>query len=153
LKNGEQCALKIISCKNYSHKTLYELPANPSPNLRSMTAIYLYPSLVLFEGTAVSIGRGTDKPFEQIGFPGNTKGRISFIPKSSEAAKDPPYANQTCVGLDLSSLAPGFFLSDQHIQLVWIEQMFDSFGDTTKFFNSYFEKLVGTRELRKQIEQ
>ena len=92
LKNGEQCALKIISCKNYSHKTLYDLPVNPSPNLRSMTAVYLYPSLVLFEGTAVSVGRGTGKPFEQIGFPGNANGRISFIPKPSEAAKNPPYA-------------------------------------------------------------
>ena len=61
--------------------------------------------------------------------------------------------NETCLGLDLSSLAPGFFLSDQHIQLVWMEQMFDSFADTSKFFNSYFEKLAGTKELRKQIEQ
>ena len=153
LKNGEQCPLKIISCKNYTHKTLYDLPVNPSPNLRSMTAVYLYPSLVLFEGTAVSVGRGTDYPFEQIGFPGNTNGRISFTPKSTEAAKNPPYLNETCLGLDLSSLAPGFFLSDPAHSVDWMEQMFDSFPDTSKFFNSYFEKLAGTKALRKQIEQ
>ena len=82
LKNGVKCRLIHILCEHYSHKDYYELPINPSPNLPNMTSVYLYPSLGLFEGTKVSVGRGTDKPFQIIGHPSLTSGDIEFTPKT-----------------------------------------------------------------------
>src|SRR5439155_3175896 len=82
LKNAVQCKLKIIKVRNYTHTDLYELPVKPSPNLPNMASVYLYPSLCLFEGTAVSVGRGTDRPFQLIGYPGFSEGHVSFTPRS-----------------------------------------------------------------------
>merc|ERR1711991_24004 len=82
LPNGKQCELFIIECENYTHKTLYKLPIKPSPNLPTQEAIYLYPSLCFFEGTHVSVGRGTNKPFQVIGYPNFEKGSYTFTPQS-----------------------------------------------------------------------
>jgi uncharacterized protein YbbC (DUF1343 family) len=90
--------LIVIPCKNYTHKSLYALPVSPSPNLKNMTAIYLYPSLCFFEGTQVSLGRGTDKPFQQFGHPSLKGYNYSFTPASMPGATDPPLKNKKCFG-------------------------------------------------------
>ena len=84
--NTGKCELRVVQLKGYDHKTFYKLPIKPSPNLPNMKSIYLYPSLCLFEGTVVSIGRGTDKPFQIIGHPDYVKGKYQFVPKSVEGA-------------------------------------------------------------------
>ncbi|MFI5135985.1 MAG: exo-beta-N-acetylmuramidase NamZ domain-containing protein [Chitinophagales bacterium] len=153
LKNGEQCDLHYVLCENYTHKTLYQLPVNPSPNLRNMTAIYLYPSLCLFEGTEVSVGRGTDKPFVQIGYPGFKSGNIKFIPRSAPGATNIFYLDQECSGFDLSGLNEGFFAERKHIFLQWLMEFYYSSPKKKEFFTDYFDKLVGNDELRDQIEK
>ena len=97
--------LTVIPCKNYTHQTMYELPIPPSPNLPNMKSIYLYPSICYFEATPVSLGRGTDKPFQVYGHP-NMKGyQFSFTPRSVKGAKNPPQLNKTCYGVDLSGMS------------------------------------------------
>lgn len=98
--------LIVIPCKNYTHRSRYLLPVKPSPNLPSMQSVYLYPSLCFFEGTVVSVGRGTDKPFEQFGHPDFPKNLHPFTPLSTEGAKHPPLMNQICYGYDLSKTDP-----------------------------------------------
>lgn len=103
LANGVQCDLIVIPCKNYDHKKYYEVKIPPSPNLKSMKAIYLYPSLCLFEGTNVSVGRGTDNPFELFGSPyleNYFKNNITFTPITKPGSKTPPFMNQQCYGFD-----------------------------------------------------
>jgi uncharacterized protein YbbC (DUF1343 family) len=106
LTNKLQCKITVIPCLNYDHKTFYSLPVKPSPNLPNMAAIYLYPSLCFFEGTnSVSLGRGTDKPFQIYGsdvFPASLP--FSFTPKSVDGAKNPPLLNKNCFGYDLSAI-------------------------------------------------
>ena len=153
LSGGVQCKIQYVLCENYDHGRMYRLPVNPSPNLRSMTAIYLYPSLCLFEGTQVSVGRGTDKPFIVIGYPDFKKGKTIFTPQSVNGATNPPYLQKQCSGYDLSGLNTGFFVWNKHIMLRWIEEFYDFYPEKEKFFTNYFDKLAGTAELRKQIEK
>ena len=107
--------VKVVCCKNYTHQTRYTLPIAPSPNLRSMQAIYLYPSVCLFEGTICSLGRGTENPFEMYGHP-KINSDFSFIPRSVAGAKNPPLLNNVCYGVDLRKvpheeiIAKGFHL-------------------------------------------
>ncbi|MBA2406378.1 MAG: DUF1343 domain-containing protein [Chitinophagales bacterium] len=153
LKDGVRCDLKYILCKEYTHDSLYSLPINPSPNLRSMTAIHLYPSICFLEGTAVSVGRGTDKPFMLVGYPDFKNGNADFTPKSLPGAKNPPYLNEMCMGYDLSGLNRGFFLENRRLMLHWIVDFYTSYPEKEKFFTQYFDKLAGTDSLRKQIEK
>jgi uncharacterized protein YbbC (DUF1343 family) len=98
LKNGVQCSLVVVPCLNYNHQTLYQLPIKPSPNLPNMNSVYLYPYLGLFEGTNVSIGRGTELPFQVVGRPG-FKGSYSFTPKNIPGiADDPKFEGKLCGG-------------------------------------------------------
>lgn len=146
LAGGKQCKLDIIPVKNYDHKTPYSLPIRPSPNLPNDQAIRLYPSLGLFEGTNVSVGRGTDKPFQQIGSPFYKETTFSFIPKSVPGATSPPHLNVKCFGKDLSQIkAPNFNLN-------YLIDFYRNSTEQDKFFNNFFTKLAGTTELRKQIE-
>lgn len=145
--------LHWITCKNYDHNTLYQLPVNPSPNLRSMTAIYLYPSLCLFEGTRVSVGRGTDKPFMIFGYPGYPAGNMKFRPESVSGAKNPPYLGVECSGHDLSGLNSGFFLERKRLYLQWLMESYKYYPKKEEFFTSYFNTLAGNDQLRKQIEE
>ena len=153
LSGGVPCSLKYILCENYDHNVLYTLPVNPSPNLRNVTAIYLYPSLCFLEGTVVSVGRGTDKPFMLIGYPGFKNGNTHFTPKSVTGAKNPPYQDQECTGFDLSGLNTGFFLENRHLLFHWLVDFYTTYPDKQKFFTPYFDKLAGTGTLRKQIER
>lgn len=148
------CDLRVITCLAYDHAVLYALPVRPSPNLPNMAAVHLYPSLGLFEGTPVSVGRGTDKPFQLIGFPGCTLGGYTFTPRSMPGAKDPPYLGQECRGLDLSEYGSFFTRMEPRVALHWLIGMYQSYPqDKATFFKPFFDKLAGTTALREQITQ
>lgn len=153
LKDGKQCNLLCIPVAGYSHKDLYEVPVKPSPNLPTMASIYLYPSLALFEGTAISVGRGTPTPFEIIGAPGLQNADYTFTPKSVPGATHPPYEGQKCTGYNLSDFGTILIKNYQKLYLFWLKGCFKNYPDKTKFFNAYFTKLAGTDQLEKQIEK
>ncbi|MFD2873976.1 exo-beta-N-acetylmuramidase NamZ domain-containing protein [Mucilaginibacter ximonensis] len=154
LKNGIQCKLRIIKMANYKHAFTYTLPVNPSPNLNTAQSILLYPSVCLFEGTTLSLGRGTLLPFLQVGHP-LLKGKYSFsfkpvsIPGMSE---DPPQKNQICYGINLKNYDTNIIKNSGHINLLWLIELYKAFPDKAHFFNAYFTKLAGTDRLQKQIE-
>ena len=154
LKNHVQCKLKIIKVANYNHNSAYTLPVNSSPNLNTAQSVLLYPSLCLFEGTTLSLGRGTYTPFEEVGHP-LLKGKYAYnftpisIPGMSE---DPPQKNQVCYGIDLKNYDIGIIRSSGKLNLTWLLELYNAFPDKTHFFNAYFVKLAGTDQLRKQIE-
>jgi uncharacterized protein YbbC (DUF1343 family) len=151
LKEGKQCSLTIIKCDSYTHKSRYQLPERPSPNLQDMKAIYLYPSLCLFEGTVVSIGRGTDSPFKLFGHPKLATGKYSFIPKPIKGiSEDPLLKGQICYGQNLEKSAE-LIKTDGHIELKWLIETYKNLNSKTEFFNNYFDKLVGNSKLREQI--
>ncbi len=154
LKNHVQCKLKIIKVANYSHNLPYKLPVNPSPNLNTAKSILLYPSVCLFEGTTLSLGRGTMFPFLQIGHPAlEGKYSYSFKPVSIPGmSEDPPQKNKTCYGIDLKNYNTNSFAATCQINLSWLITFYQAFPDKAHFFNAYFSKLAGTDELRKQIE-
>jgi uncharacterized protein YbbC (DUF1343 family) len=150
---GGPCRLRVIKMKLYSHKQLYNLPVAPSPNLPDMKSVYLYPSLCFFEGTKVSVGRGTDRPFQQIGYPGLKDGDITFTPQSTEAAPNPPYKDTLCTGWDLAHDVDDTANLPRQINLQWLIKMYGSYPDKTKFFIPFFDKLAGTSKLREQIQK
>jgi uncharacterized protein YbbC (DUF1343 family) len=147
LKNGAQCNLTVIPCTNYNRDMHYSLPAKPSPNLPNDQAINLYASLCLFEGTNVSMGRGTDKQFQVYGSPYLPKTSFSFIPAPNEGAKDPLYKGKTCYGKDLSKVE-----KVNKLELKWLLEAYNSTSDKSKFFIPFFTKLAGTKQLQQQIE-
>jgi len=159
--NGEKwlageivCDLKVISCDNYNHSDLYSLPIAPSPNLPNMASIYLYPSLCWFEGTVVSVGRGTELPFQSIGYPGNKTGKFHFTPKDIFGiVTDPPHEGKECTGHNLKEFGDFYITASGQIYLDWIVGMYESASDKSKFFNSsdFFDKLAGSDVMRKQI--
>lgn len=144
---------QVIKCENYTHKSRYALPLKSSPNLPNMQSVYLYPSICFFEGTAISLGRGTDKPFQQFGHPSLPKNLYSFTPQSTEGAKNPPLLNQVCYGFDLSKIKVEDEIVD-HVQLKWLMQAYQLFPDKEKFFpvSNYINKLAGTDALMQQIK-
>jgi uncharacterized protein YbbC (DUF1343 family) len=144
----------VIKCLRYTHDSLYRLPVKPSPNLPDMQAVYLYPSLCLFEGTSVSLGRGTDKPFEQFGHPSFPTGLYQFTPRSREGAKNPPLLNQPCNGYDLSNLDLPNALAHR-LQIKWLIQAYGLYTDKGSFFLSsgnFFNKLTGGNQLMQQLK-
>lgn len=146
--------LIVVPCKNYTHKSLYALPVSPSPNLKNMAAIYLYPSLCFFEGTQVSLGRGTDKPFQQFGHPSLKGYNYSFTPVSMPGATDPPLKNKKCYGkLIATNEVDALKAVDGKLQIKWLLAAYQDYPEKSKFFIPYFEKLTGTTTFRKQIEQ
>ncbi|GEC78895.1 exo-beta-N-acetylmuramidase NamZ family protein [Flavobacterium aquatile] len=147
LKNGIQCDLKVIPCLNYSHEMSYSLPIKPSPNLPNDQAINLYASICLFEGTNVSSGRGTEKQFQIYGSPYLPKSGFSFTPVPNFGAKDPMHKNILCYGEDLSAIS-----KVTQLELKWLIKAYDTTSDKSKFFNSFFTKLAGTKKLQQQIE-
>jgi uncharacterized protein YbbC (DUF1343 family) len=146
--------LKVVKCQNYTHSDLYELPVRPSPNLPNMTSIYLYPSLCWFEGTTVSVGRGTEFPFQIIGFPGNKTGKYEFTPLDLKGiAMDPPHEGKTCTGHDLREFGSFYFTSTKQLYLEWITGLYENASDKKAFFTSpeFFDKLAGTDQFRMQL--
>jgi len=155
LKNGIQCSLEIIKCKNYSHLDYYQLPVRPSPNLPNMSSIYLYPSLCLFEGTNVSVGRGTDYPFQMFGTPDIDKTEFSFVPVSVPGAKNPKNKGATCYGYMLHEFGKDYFRENGKIYLDWIVKVYGLTKDKTQFFrkDGFFRLLTGDVNVRKMIEE
>lgn len=153
VNGAEKLDLKVIKCQNYNHSTKYKLPVAPSPNLRTMEAVYAYPSLCLFEGTPLSLGRGTDKPFRQYGCPEfEGKFTYTFTPTSGYGAKKPPLEGKTCYG-ELVAPTEMEILEQTKgtMQLKWLIKAFELYPTKSKFFTSFFTTLAGTKELEAQI--
>lgn len=150
LRDSLTCKLWVIPCKNYTHKTKYVLPVPPSPNLRSEAAIALYPSLCLFEATTVSVGRGTERPFEMYGHPRFPKSEFQFTPISSHGAKNPMYENRVCNGVDLQN---SISKRRYEINLNYLIQAKDLLGDSVTFIDQsgFFNRLAGTSKLKDQL--
>jgi uncharacterized protein YbbC (DUF1343 family) len=145
----------VIPCKYYTHKSRYALPVKPSPNLPNMQSIYLYASLCLFEGTSVSLGRGTAKPFQQYGHPSFPHDRYNFTPQSVPGASNPPQLGNTCYGADLGQVD-----TDKEINrrwtLKWVLEAYNLLPDKDSFFlknGAGFDRLAGGPVLRQQIKQ
>lgn len=152
LENGIKCDLEVVKCKAYYHSLRYKLPIKPSPNLPNQTSIYLYPSLCLFEGTVVSIGRGTNFPFQVIGTPNIKSTGFYFTPKSMAGASKPKHEGEKCYGQDLSQLDENYFVQNREVNINWLLSFYNKYeNDKEAFFTSYFDKLAGTDKLRKQI--
>lgn len=153
LANGVKCNLKVVPCENYDHNSHYNLPIKPSPNLPNMSAVYLYPSLCFFEGTQISVGRGTELPFQCFGAPELDYGDFTFTPKSNAASKYPPHENQLCRGVDLSSISSDSLAKRTQIDLSYLLTAWKYYRDKSTFFLAYgyFEKLAGTDELKRQL--
>lgn len=145
-----QCRLTIIPCLNYTHQTLYELPIAPSPNLPNMKAVYLYPSICLFEGTPVSLGRGTDMPFQVYGHPAMKGYDFSFTPRSKAGAKNPPQQNKLCHGVDLRGLSNEAIWA-KGLDLTYVIDAYRNLNMGDKFFTSFFNLLIGTDKVKKMI--
>ena len=150
LKDGKKVNLTVITCENYTHQTRYVLPIAPSPNLRTMHAIYLYPSMCYFEATPVSLGRGTDAPFEIYGHPDMAGYDFSFVPQSIEGAKNPPQLGNLCHGRDLRGINDEKIISEG-INLEYLIDAYNHLSLGDKFFTSFFEKLIGRGDIRQMI--
>jgi uncharacterized protein YbbC (DUF1343 family) len=151
LGNNLKCDLKVITCKNYTHDTKYELPVKPSPNLPNQVSVYLYPSLCFFEGTNISVGRGTAFPFQVYGAPELPDKGFSFIPESVPGAKNPPFLGQKCFGRDLRNAITEKIVPSPQLNLGWVIEAYKSYPEKDKFFTSYFDVLAGGPTLRQQI--
>jgi uncharacterized protein YbbC (DUF1343 family) len=152
LKNGMTCDLDYVKCRYYDHQTFYKLPKKPSPNLPDMKSVYLYPSTGLFEGTVLSVGRGTEKPFQVVGHP-DYEADECFVPVGLPWVPHPVYQGKLCCGLDLSDRSIPQ-LQKTKFKLKWLKELHRDFRSADNpFFNDYFEKLVGTKELREQLNK
>ncbi len=147
LEGGKSCRLNVITVENYQHQYLYSLPVKPSPNLPTDLSIRLYPSLCMFEGTMMSVGRGTDFPFQVVGYPDKSFGRFDYTPQKTPGATDPKYKDQKCYGTDFRELQriPKFTIS-------YVIEFYNKSGRDENFFTSYFNQLAGNMELIEQIK-
>lgn len=150
LPQSRVCDVTVIKCKNYTHQTLYRLPVAPSPNLPNMKSIYLYPSTCLFEATPVSLGRGTEFPFQVYGHPNMTGYSFSFTPRSIPGAKNPPQLDRECFGVDLRNI-PDEEIFKKGFDLSYIIDAYKNLNLDDHFFRPFFEKLVGVSYIRKMI--
>ncbi len=153
LKDGVKCNLQVIPCSGYDHNTRYQLPVNPSPNLNCMQAIYLYPSICLFEGTIMSLGRGTSSPFRVIGHPDYPDKDFSFIPTAGKSNQNPLLKDQTCYGINLQNIPVDSLEQLNSINLTWIIDVSSKMNRGKDFFIPYIDRLAGTAKFREQILQ
>ncbi len=152
LQSGGKVPLTVIPCEGYTHSTRYRLPIAPSPNLRTMRAIYLYPSTCYFEATPVSLGRGTDTPFEVFGHPDMKGYPYTFTPRSVAGAKNPPQLDKECHGRSLTDITEEEAIA-MGVNLEYLIEAYRALGIGDKFFTQFFEKLIGDPSIRKKIEQ
>ncbi|MEI2748346.1 MAG: DUF1343 domain-containing protein [Ferruginibacter sp.] len=148
--------IQVIKCKNYDHNSRYTLPVAPSPNLREMQSVYLYPSICFFEGTVMSEGRGTDKPFQVFGHPTLPKDLYAFTPKPNEGAKNSKCFYQQCYGWNLSGTEESILTSlNRKIQLGYFLEAYKLFPGKDSFFlkNNFINKLAGNDVFMKQVKQ
>lgn len=152
LNGGAKIDLTVIPVENYTHHTRYELPVAPSPNLPDMKAIYLYPSTCLFEGTPVSLGRGTDMPFQVYGHPSIKATGFSFTPRSRPGAKNPPQLDKKCYGVDLRGI-PDDTIIARGMDPQYVIDAYNKMGRPEGFFTRFFNLLAGSDRLQQQIKE
>ena len=150
LKNGVTCDLTVIPIHNYNRNAIYKLPVKPSPNLPDWETVYLYPTLCFFEGTIVSVGRGTETPFQIYGHP-DMRGDYTFTPKSTNGASKPLLEGQRCRGENLVEYAHGYLYNEDQLHLEWTLGAYQQLKDKG-FFNNFFVKLSGDKQLQHDIE-
>jgi uncharacterized protein YbbC (DUF1343 family) len=155
LPGGVVCSLSVVKCNNYNHSKKYSLPVSPSPNLPNDRSVELYPSLCFFEGTSLSVGRGTDKQFQVVGHPlleGAEGAEFSFTPRPGKGASNPVLNGVLCYGFDLSDGNSIFDFNDR-LNIGMLQKVYELFPDKSQFFvkTNFFELLAGTSELRQQI--
>lgn len=152
IAHAADAQLTVVPCSGYDHSRLYKLPVAPSPNLRTMAAIYAYPSLCLFEGTPISVGRGTDLPFQQFGCPGFA-GHFTyhFTPQAGPGAKNPPYERKECFGETVGDEQQLLRTLSGHLHLAWLIKAYAAYPEKNKFFTPFFTKLSGTASLMEQV--
>ncbi len=151
LKDSLQCKLQVIPLGDYDRDCIYRLSVKPSPNLPNWESVYLYPSLCFFEGTVVSVGRGTKFPFQVYGHP-SIQADFTFTPRQAEGRNKPLLCDEQCFGKDLTDYAHNFKKEKAKINLSWLIEAYNQLKDKEKFFNNFFLKLSGTKELQQQIE-
>lgn len=151
LEGGLKCDLEVVPCLGYTHSTKYSLIVPPSPNLKDMRAVYLYASTCYFEGTVVSLGRGTDHPFEMFGHPDMT-GEFTFTPRSVPGAKNPLHKDLLCHGVDLRD-KPLEEIWEEGINLEYVIAAYNDLGIGEAFFgkNNFFDLLAGTGYIKEMI--
>ncbi|MBP3288541.1 MAG: DUF1343 domain-containing protein [Muribaculaceae bacterium] len=154
LPSAKKVDLTVIPCAGYTRSTRYRLPVNPSPNLKSMKAIYLYPSTCYFEGTVMSLGRGTEMPFEIYGHPSMKNAPFSFTPRSMPGAKNPPLNGRLCHGKDLRGLDDDSIIA-RGVDLSYVIDAYRSMPPALqpKFFTSFFNLLIGDRRVAPMIRE
>lgn len=154
LPSARKVDLTVIPCADYTRSTRYRLPVNPSPNLKSMKAIYLYPSTCYFEGTVMSLGRGTEMPFEIYGHPSMKNAPFSFTPRSMPGAKNPPLNGRLCHGKDLRALDDDSIIA-RGVDLSYVIDAYRSMPPALqpKFFTSFFNLLIGDRRVAPMIRE
>ena len=153
LADGLSCELEVIKMDNYDRFAIDQLAVKPSPNLPNYQSVFLYPSLCFFEGTSISIGRGTTFPFQVFGHPALSDFPFTFTPKKAAGASKPKLEGKLCFGKDLRPSAETLNEHEPNrLNLEWIIEAYLNFPEKDKFFNNYFDKLAGNSTLRKQIE-
>ena len=152
LRDGLRCKLTVIPCRGYTHRSRYRLPTAPSPNLPNMRAVYLYPSLCFFEGTPISLGQGTDFPFQTYGHP-KLQGDFSFTPRSNAGAKNPPLKDKLCHGVDLRTAPSDERIWERGVDLGYVIDCYRQLNLGEKFFTPMFDRLTGTDYVRQMILQ
>jgi uncharacterized protein YbbC (DUF1343 family) len=153
LPNNLKCDLTVVKASGWDHTKYYKLPIKPSPNLPNMLAIYLYPSLCLFEGTVVSVGRGSVAPFQIIGHPGFEKGSFAFTPISFDGAKYPKLENEKCYGIDFTAMGLNVIQKQNQIHLTWLIHFYKKLKLGQQFFlkNNFINLLAGSNAFKDQI--
>jgi uncharacterized protein YbbC (DUF1343 family) len=154
LKDSIKCNLNVILCEGYTHRDYYRLPVPPSPNLKDMLSVYLYPTLCLFEGTIISIGRGTGFPFEVYGHPLFKDTAFSFTPHSIPGnSNNPLYKDRKCYGRDLRNISEDSIVKLKRINLQWVIDACKEVPDSMDFFNSFFNRLAGNISLMSMLKK
>ncbi len=154
LAEANRCNLTVIRLEHYTHQSRYVLPIAPSPNLPNAESVYLYPSLCLFEGTCVSVGRGTSFPFQVYGYPDLKVGDYFFTPEPIQGvSENPPCKGQLCRGFNLYSYAQDHLLTENRLTVEFLITAYKNCPDQAKFFSNanFFDKLAGSDRLRKDI--
>jgi uncharacterized protein YbbC (DUF1343 family) len=148
LEGSKKCTVEIVTIKNWKHDDRYSLPTRPSPNLPNDQAIRLYPSICLFEGTVISLGRGTQIPFLVLGNPELKNFEFQFTPVSIKGmSNNPPHENKVCYGMDLRTVAV-----ERRVDLKYLLQFYKLYADKEKFFTASFDRLAGNSLLKQQIK-
>ncbi len=149
---SKRCDITVVPCRNYTHLTEYTLPIAPSPNLPSQRSIYLYASMCLFEGTPVSLGRGTAEPFTVYGHPAMRGYQFSFTPRPNAGAKNPPLNGEKCYGVSFGDMGDDK-AREVGFTLRYLIDAYENLGQGEEFFTPFFDKLVGNSYIREMIIQ